>query len=122
MFVADCVERVLPVLEAGDKSDSTPRKAIAAARAFARATITDNELKGHISQQWLRRLAGFRNDPITFAYAAVFNLCARSDPESLIWSLFDAACALGGRALHLWEPERQWQTERLFDYVEGQAA
>jgi hypothetical protein len=40
LFAADCAERVLPIFERVRPTDSRPRDAIAAARAFARGEIT----------------------------------------------------------------------------------
>ena len=39
LFAADCAERVLPIFEREYPTDDRPRKAIAAARAFARGEI-----------------------------------------------------------------------------------
>lgn len=43
-FAADCAERVLPIFERRHPGDDRPRKAIVAARAFARGDIADDEL------------------------------------------------------------------------------
>lgn len=40
LFAADCAERVLPLFEKFQPNDDMPRKAIEAARAFARGEIT----------------------------------------------------------------------------------
>jgi hypothetical protein len=70
LFAADCAERVLPLFESQRPGDTRPREAIAAARAFARAEITD---------------------------------AARA-------AAWDAARAAA----------RAWQTERLFQHLEGE--
>ena len=41
LFAADCAERVLPIFEKEHPSDDRPRKAIEAARAYARGEIDD---------------------------------------------------------------------------------
>ncbi len=44
LFAADCAERVLPIFERNHPDDDRPRKAIEAARAYARGEITIKRL------------------------------------------------------------------------------
>ncbi len=83
LFAADCAEHVLPIFEAKRPNDDRPRKAIEAARAFARGEIG------------------------AAAWAAAWD--AAWDAAG------DAARDAAGDAAG------EWQTDRLFKYLEGHA-
>ena len=88
LFAADCAERVLHVFEEKNPDDNRPRKAIEAARAFARGEIDRGKMAAAGAAAW-----------------------------------HDAAGAAAGDAAGdaAWGAERDWQTNRLFDYLEGRA-
>ena len=90
LFAADCAERVLPIFEKDSPKDDRPRKAIEAARAFARGEIDDAAR--------------------TAAWDAAWDAA-----KDAAW---DAAWAAARGAAE--GAEREWQTERLFQYLNGE--
>ena len=52
LFAADCAENVLPIFEKKSPNDDRPRKAIEAARAFARGEIDRNQLAAAWAAAW----------------------------------------------------------------------
>lgn len=96
LFAADCAERALPIYERRYPEDARPRRAIAAARAYARGEIT----------------AAARSAARDAAGAA-----ARSAARSAARA---AARAAAGDAAG--DAARAWQTDRLLDYLHGRAS
>jgi len=95
LFAADCAERVLPIFEKEFPNDARPRKAIQAARDFVNGKIDRKEMG----------LAG------AAAWAAARD--AAGDAAG------DAAWAAAWAGAAARDAERKWQTERLFEYLEG---
>ena len=83
LFAADCAEHVLPIYEAAYPGDGRPRRAIEAARAFARGEI----------------------DEVALGAARDAALAARAARAVAVdaWAVRDAA----------WATERDWQQEQF---------
>jgi Imm-5 like putative immunity protein len=94
LFAADCAEHVLPIFERMFLGDDRPRKAIKAARAYARGDIGS-----------AARAAG----------AAAAADAARAAALAAARAAGDAARAAAWDAA--WDAERQWQAERLATYL-----
>ena len=115
LFAADCAEHVLPLFEAQRPGDDRPRLAIDAARAFARGEIDAARAfaRGEID-------AAARSAAWAAAGDAAGD-AAWAAARSAAWA---AAWAAGGDAAGdaAEAAERDWQTARLLDYLEGRAA
>lgn len=98
LFAADCAERVLPIYERARPGDSRPRVAVETARLFARGVATRDELFTARDAAWSAAMAAARDAARDAAGDA-----AR-----------DAAWAAARDA------EREWQTARLFQYLNGE--
>jgi len=108
LFAADCAEHVLDALEDRYPSDPRSRNAIAVARRFANGQATQDELAAARDAAWAA------------AWAAAWD-AARAAARAAAWAAArDAARAAAWDAA--WDAEKQWQTSRLFDYLEGRAA
>ena len=93
LFAADCAEHVLPIFEKQYPDDKRPRKAIEAARAYARGDID-----------------------------AAAGDAARDAAGDAAWAAAgDAAWDAAGDAARAaaWAAAREWQTQRLFEYLDG---
>ena len=109
LFAADCAERVLPLFEKERPNDDRPRKAIEAARAYARGEITTYEL------QRARDAAGqaaAARDAAGHAWAAARDAgdAARTAGAAAARDAWAAAWDAGAA-------ERQWQTEHLIEML-----
>ena len=104
LFAADCAERGLPLFEARRPDDARPRRAIEAARAFARGEIGRGELR---AAAYAAHAAYAAADYAAYA-AAYAAASAAADAAA------DYATAAYARA-----DERAWQTERLWEYLDG---
>lgn len=89
LFAADCAEHMLHVFETRFPNDHRPRKAIEATRAYAHGAI---------------------NADAAYAYAAAAD-AARAAHAAAVYAAAADGAAYG--------KERQWQTKRLFYYLEG---
>ena len=92
LFAADCAEHVLPIFGKVRPDDDRPRRAIEAARAFARGQIGRDEMAA--------------------AWAAAWDAA-----WDAAWAAAWAAARDAAR-----DAEIKWQTDRLFDYIEGRAS
>ena len=116
LFAADCAEHVLPLFEAEYPTDSRPREAIAAARAYADGKITAGQLNAARDAAWAAADAAW-----DAAGAAADSALAAARDSALVaaadaaWVARDAARVGGGAA------EKTWQTNRLTDYLQGRA-
>ena len=99
LFAADCAEHVLPIFEKLRPKDDRPRKAIEAARAFARGEIS--AAARDAARDAARAAAGA-------AARAAAGATAGDAARAAAW---DAAWAAAGDA------ERKWQSQRLAMYL-----
>jgi hypothetical protein len=89
LFVCDCAERVVHLCD----DDDRPRDAIAVARRFANSEATQEDLTAARDAAW---------------DAARARAAARDAARDVAWAAaWDAA----------WDAEREWQTERLMEYL-----
>ena len=89
LFACDCADRVLPIFEKRVPNDTRPREAIAVAREFAEGRAKKERLVTASDTAWLAASA-------------------------TAWDAGRAAAWAAGRAA-----EYNWQTERLFWYLDG---
>lgn len=122
LFAADCAEHVLPIYEKEYKSKA-PRQAIQAARDYAHGKITKEDLVDAwaaartAADAWADAPA----DAWAAAEAAAWAAAAPTDAWAAAGAAEAGAEAAAGAAAGAWEAEREWQTERLFWYLEGEA-
>jgi hypothetical protein len=110
LFAADCAERALPIFERAYPGDDRPRKAIAAARAYARGEIDSAAL----SAVWSAAVSA----AVSAADSAVW-----SAAESAVWSAALSAVVSAARSAAVSAADsagRAWQTDRLFAYLAGE--
>lgn len=111
LFAADCAEHVLHLFEQEYPNDTRPREAIETARRYANGEVSAGE-------------------------ASAAKSAAKSAAQSAAWSAAkSAACAAAKSAAWsaaryaawyaAWsaaeDAEREWQSARLLDYIEGRA-
>ena len=114
LFAADCAEHVLHIFESKYPNDDRPRKAIEAARqpdAAARTAAADAaahaaDAAAYAAAYAARAAARAAADAAAAAYAAAYAARAAADA---------AAYAAARTAAD----ERQWQTTRLMEYLNG---
>jgi hypothetical protein len=98
LFAADCAERLLPLFEKRHPNDDRPRKAIEAARAFARDEI-----------------GAAARDAAGAAARAAAGAAARD-------AAWDAARDAEIGDAEIGDAAGEWQTGRLFEYLDGSVA
>jgi hypothetical protein len=122
LFAADCAKRVLSLFESVHPGDKRPRAAIQAARDFAEGRIDKAALDAARSAA---RAAGARAEVVAAGAAR-----AADAAQAAVWATeaeaevaVDASQA-AARAVE-WPAaqyaEREWQTGRLLDYLDGRA-
>ena len=132
LFAADCAERVLRLFEAKYPNDDRPRKAIEAARAFARGEIDavarDAARDAAWDAAWDAAGDAARDAAWDAARAAAW-AAARDAAWAAAGAAAGAAAAAAARdaagaALRdaAGAAEREWQSARLLDYAHGGAA
>ena len=120
LYAADCAERVVSLYEKYHPTDTRPRKAIQAARDFAKGKITAEELKAAAAATYAAASA-YATYAATYAayvanaaYAAAY---AAADAAAAYAS--DSAAAYAAYAANAaYAAERKWQSERLRYYLE----
>jgi hypothetical protein len=120
LFACDCAERVLPVFEDKYPNDERPRQAIAMARRFANDKAPDEELTAARAAAWAAWDAAWDAALVAQDTVGAVALAAARDAA---WAAALAAARDADRAA-AWaaeDAERKWQTDRLFDYLEGRA-
>lgn len=110
-FAADCAERVLPIFEKRYPNDSRPREAIRVARLFADGKTT---YAAHVDASAAAHAAAAY---ATYAdsYAAAHAAHAAASSTSVVASVVASVAAYAAAS----ESEREWQTQRLMDYLYG---
>jgi len=120
LFAADCAERVLPVFEAAYPGELAPRRAIEAARKFAREEIDSDQLKSVRDKAF--RVAEKVQQPTlrdgAVAWAAFAATAATWEPKA---GAFEAAQhARSSSAYAVGDDgtvELDWQTNKLLWYL-----
>ena len=130
LFAADCAERVLPIFEERYPNDDRPRKAIEAARLYARGEIgaaaraaaqaaAGEAAAGEAS--WEASQAASRTASWAASWAA-----SQAAPWAASWDASAAARRAASQAARRAAPwdaagdvERKWQVRRLFEYLKG---
>ena len=109
LWAADCAARVLPFYEEKGASDA-PRKAIIAARQFARGEIDDPERES----AWRAALTA-SVDVSGGAYSAASAAESAAAWDAPLTAARNAASAPTSAAA--WSAERQWQFDRLIAWM-----
>jgi sugar lactone lactonase YvrE len=111
LFACDCAERAMRRVTAlYGKQDKRSWNAIKAARQFAHGRISDAALSAAESAAW----SAVRS----VAWSAA-ELAARSAARSAAWSAAELAARSAARSA-AWSAEREWQTQRLLQYLRGE--
>jgi hypothetical protein len=111
LFAADCADHVLPIYEKQYPKDQRPRKAIEAARAFARGEIDRQAADAAADAAWAAS-GGAAADAAMAASDAAADMAAK------------AAARAAARAAAAWaarDAERRWQADTLFTYLRDSA-
>ena len=111
LFAADCAEHVLPIFERAYPTDDRPRKAIEAARAYARGEISAAARDAAGGAAWAAAgaVAGAAGAVAGAAWAAAGD--AAGDAAGAVAG---AAWAAAGDAF------QRWAIARLFQYLDGE--
>jgi hypothetical protein len=124
LFACDCAERVLPLFGSRRPDDSRPRAAIAIARSFANGEATRDELVAARAAAWYAAwYAAWDAEGSVVAWSAAGAAAGAAAAWSAVWAAagaasdaaWDAARAAASAA------ERQWQAQRLMEYLRGEA-
>ena len=99
LFAVDCAERVAPLFRARLPDDSRIDDTLATVRRHTLGQATDEELSAAESAAWSAERSAAR--------------AARAAAESAAWSAAESAAE---------SAEREWQAERLRQYLDGQVA
>ena len=118
LFAADCAERVLPIFERERPNDARPRKAIEAARAYARGEIHAAGLAAARVAAWAA--AGDAWDAARDAASVAARAAAWTAARAAAWTAARAAAGLAVNAAGMdaasaavEDAEREWQGQRL---------
>jgi hypothetical protein len=116
LFAADCAEHVLHLFETAHPNDDRPRKAIAAARAFARGEINDAaRVAARVAARAAARAAAgdaARAAAWAAAAAASADACVAAW-DAAAWVAARAAAWAAARDAAAWDAERKWQNALL---------
>jgi hypothetical protein len=111
LFACDCAERVLPVWAVDvAPGDDRPVQAIAVARRYARGEATEEELAA----------AGAATEAVAWAARGAARAAAGAAARAAARAAAGAAARAAARAA-AGAAERRWQTERLWQYLRGEA-
>ena len=130
LFAADCAERVLPIFEKERPHDDRPRKAIEAARAYARGEIDAAARDAAWAAVRAAARAAARDAARDAAWAAA-RAAAWAAARDAAWAVVRAAARDAARAAAraaardaaraaARAAEREWQGQRLIEYLTGQ--
>ena len=137
LLACDYAERVLPIFEKEYSGDPRVRNCIEVARRFAQGKATKEEITAardaaRDAARGAARGAAWaaaRGAAWGAAWAAAWAAAGAAwDAAGAAWAAagaaWDAARAAARDAAGAagWNAERNWQTERLFDYLEGRAS
>lgn len=120
LFAADCAEHILDAMEGRYSSDLRSRKAIEIARLFANGQATEQELAAAwAAARDAADAARYAARSAAWSAAGAARYAAGYAADAA-WSAADAAWSAAGAAAGY--AERQWQTDRLWWYLDGEAA
>lgn len=126
LWACDCAERVLYLYEQRHPGDDRPRRAIEVARRYARGEATTEELgTARVAARAAAYLAAFA---AAFAdYTAAFAAVCSTDyfplsHDTAFAAALAADLAAAAGAVAADARERTWQTERLWQYLNGEVA
>jgi hypothetical protein len=140
LFACDCAERVLPIFEKKQPNDKRPRAAIEVARRHATGQATDKELDAAMAaamaaawdaawaarDAWAAAGAAWAARAAGAAAGAAWAARAAGAAAGAAWDAWAAGAAwaaagdawAAGAAGAAGAAEIEWQTERLFYYLE----
>lgn len=118
LFAADCAEHVLHLFEARCPQDDRPRKAIEATRAFARGEVDRQTLRTASAYAFAASVATVAAASASAYAASVASYVSAVDAVDAVAA---AAYAADAVAFVAYAAEREWQTQRLFEYLEDRA-
>jgi len=128
LFAADCAEHVLPIFEKAYPTDDRPRRAIEAARAYANGSIDAVSLTVASDAASDAAWAAARTAAKTAAAAWYAAWAAATTAAGAVVAAavvdtarYAARYAAEADAARWGAVEREWQTQRLFEYLEGRA-
>ena len=115
LFACDCAERVLPIFEETHPGVGHPRECIMVARKFALGQATKKEMAEASSAAAAATASHYSSTShgASAAGAAYYSSIAYA-PVAATEAAYVAAASCSGSTA-----ERVWQTERLFEYLEG---
>ena len=116
LFAADCAEHALPVYERRYAEDARPRRAIAAARAYARGEIDAAALAAARDAAWAVARDAARDAAWDAAWSAAWDAALAAARAAASDAASDAALSAARDA------ERTWQTARLIAYLRGEVS
>ena len=114
LFACDCAERVLPIFERQHPADGHPRMAVDTVRRFAEGQATREELAAAGDAAGDAAWAAAWDAAWAAAWAAARTAARTAAGTAAGTAAWDAA---GDAA---WDAERQWQTQRLMEYLRGE--
>lgn len=120
LFAADCAERALPIFEAHRPGDARPREAIASARAFARGEISAAARAAARAASAAAMDAAMDAAWSASAASSAAASSAARAASSAARAARDAAWAASSAARSASAAASAWQTERLWQYLEGE--
>jgi hypothetical protein len=135
LFAADCAERVVGLISKHGGNDEAAKRAIGVARRYAHGKASPQELDAARAAAWAAARAAAwdaardaawdaerdaaRDAAWDAAWAAAWDAAWDAARDAAWDAARDAAWAAAWDAA--WDAEREWQTDRLFDYLEGRA-
>jgi len=130
LLAADCAEHVLHIFENKRPNDDRTRKVIQAARDFAEGKISEDDLAAAEDAAWdAAKDTGVAGIAEGYAAWAAARATGGRTKEAAVWeagvaardtadyAARAAAKPAGGHARS--NKEQQWQTRRLFEYLDG---
>jgi hypothetical protein len=123
LFNCDCAEHVLSIFEKACPNDNRPRNAIECARRFLSGKITVEELDAARAAASDAASAAASDAAWAAARAAAWAAAsdaasaAASDAASYAASYAASDAAWDAASHAAWDAEREWQTQRLFVYI-----
>lgn len=115
LFAADCAEHVLHIYEAKYPDDDRPRKAIQAARDYARGRIDAKALSTAYSAANSAALSAAYSTAYPAALSAALSAAHSTAYSTAYSAAYSAAHSAASSASY--SAERSWQAKRLMKYI-----